>query len=52
MIAFMSSLSMSRDTAGTRATSLDAVLVYRHLAVVAPYMREFGGNQSAAEEFG
>jgi hypothetical protein len=52
MIAFMSTLSMSRDTAGTRAASLDAVLVCRHSGVVAPYMREFGGNQSAAEELG
>jgi hypothetical protein len=34
----------------TRSASLDAVLTYRHPGVVARYVKEFGGDQSAAQE--
>ena len=46
----MSTTSTSSEFAGNRAASLDAVLTYRHPGVVARYLREFGGDESAAEE--
>ena len=36
--------------AGTPAATLDAVLAYRHPGVLARYVKDFGGDQGAAEE--
>jgi len=50
MIESMSASATSSTIVRTRAGSLDAVLSYRNPGVVARYLGEFGGGQSAAEE--
>ena len=46
----MSSSSPGSGLTGTPIANLEAVLAYKHPAVVARYLKDFGGDQSAAEE--
>ena len=46
----MSGSAPGSGLTGTPIASLEALLTYRHPGVVARYVRDFGGDQSAAEE--
>jgi hypothetical protein len=46
----MSASSASDENTRSRIASLDALVTYRHPGVVARYVKDFGGDHSAAEE--